>query len=455
MVLREETTIQIKSLVNQMENSLDLNEMEEDIFPSKPQSSMKAKWKFENTSRCMGNNLFNSVYKCRFRKLKLMLDKGLNVNTLNDYGYNVLIGALHIHDNENRGKMFKFLINRNANPHFKDERHGRSVLSWSCILGRPAELQMLLDMFIGELDLLEKDFNGMTPLHHSCQIGNEEIVTILCKECRRYRLSVDVHDKLGLTPYLHAKRLGYQQIAKVLNEVGLASTGQSDMFTFRSGEEWTELGKKAKERQETRRRLSDFEQAAIKGSSRMMNTLKKNSLSGSVPEIRISCVDEPPRRNTIFIAGKPEISNSKSVKDLEALEKQFLVNTYGARNERGKLAPPTSLTFRGSLALLDLTADSNNFASFDDKKQVQKKLTKVQEANLANIMAKLAEQKTSSYRRGVIVPTPDSQKGDGKKKGSTLAIIFGKKKNRKDKDVVSAKKSCKKEKEKKGSKDKK
>lgn len=454
MVLREETTIQIKSLVNRMENSLDLNEMEEDLFPSKPPSQIKSKWKFENTSRTMGNNLFNSVYKCRFRKLRLMLDKGLNVNTLNDYGYNVLIGALHIQDSENRGKMFRFLINRNANPHFKDERHGRSVLSWSCILGRPAELQALLDMFIGELNLLEKDFNGMTPLHHSCQIGNEEIVTILCKECRRYRLSVDVHDKLGLTPYLHAKRLGYQKIAKILNEEGLASTGQSDMFTFRNGEEWTELGKKAKERQETRRRLSDFEQAAIKGSSRMMNNLK-HSLSASVPEIRISCVEEAPRRNTIFIAGKPEISNSKSVKDLETLEKQFFANTNGAKQERGTLAPPTSLTFRGSLALLDLTADNNRFASFGDKKPVTKKLTKVQEANLANIMAKLAEQKTSSYRRGVIVPTPDSQKGDGRKKGSTLAIIFGKKKNRKDKEVESARKCNKKEKEKKGSKDKK
>jgi transposase len=54
-----------------------------------------------------------------------MLDKGINVNTLNDYGYNVLIAALHISDPENRGKMFRYLINRNANPTFKDAKHGK------------------------------------------------------------------------------------------------------------------------------------------------------------------------------------------------------------------------------------------------------------------------------------------------------------------------------------------
>jgi hypothetical protein len=43
MVLREETVVQVKSLVNQMERSLDLNEMKEDIFPNKT-PPMKTKW---------------------------------------------------------------------------------------------------------------------------------------------------------------------------------------------------------------------------------------------------------------------------------------------------------------------------------------------------------------------------------------------------------------------------
>jgi hypothetical protein len=52
--------------------------------------------------------------------------------------------------------------------------------------------------------------------------------------------------------------LGYNNIAKILHEQGLASTGQSDMFTYRNGEEWAQLGMKAKERQEAKRRMSDF-----------------------------------------------------------------------------------------------------------------------------------------------------------------------------------------------------
>ncbi|XP_063445616.1 uncharacterized protein LOC134725600 [Mytilus trossulus] len=454
MVLREETTIQVKSLVHQMENSLDLNEMEEDIFPAKPPPQVKSKWNVENNNlkRCMGNNLFNSVYKCRFRKVKLMLDKGLNVNILNDYGYNVLIAALHIQDQENRGKMFRFLINRKANPAFRDERHSRSVLAWACILGRSAELQLLLDIFLGEIDILEKDCNGMTPLHHSCQSGNDEIVSILCKECRRYRLSVDVHDKLGLTPYLHAKRLGYHNIAKILQEEGNASLGQTDRFTFRNGDDWIEVGKKAKERQQAKRRMSDFEQAAISGRSRIMNSLQNSqTLSRSVPEIRISCADDTPRRNTFFVAQKPDISKTKSVRYMDDLEQEYMTNCDGGITNRGKLTPPSSLNFRGSLALLDLSANKQ-FATF--KKPPHKKLTNVQQATLANIMAQLADQKTSSYRRGVIVPTPESQKGDGRPKKSTMAIIFGKRKNKKD-NSSGCRKSGRKEKEKKTPKDKK
>lgn len=458
MVLREETVVQVKSLVNQMEKSLDINEVQEDVFPEKiPQ--IQTKWNVpenEHLKTCIGNNLFNSVYKCRFRKVKLMLDKGINVNTLNDYGYNVLIAALHIADDENRGKMFKFLVNRNADPTFRDAKHGRSVLSWCCILGRPLELQLLLDIFLGELNVLEKDYAGMTPLHHSCQSGHDEIVSILCKECRRFRLSVDVHDKLGLTPYLHAKRLGYQNIAKILQEEGSASVGQSDMFTFRSADEWVEVGKKAKERQDAKRRMSDIQQAAISGRSRIINSLQNSAvLSRSVPEIRISCVDDTPRRNTVFIAKKPDISKSKSAWNVEALEQEYLHRINGSNSERGKLTPPSSLNFRGSLALLDF-ATNKQYATFKNKKPDPKKLTGAQEANLANIMAKLAEQKTSSYRRGVIVPTPESEKEENKQKKSTLAILFGKnKKNKKDKRD-SAKKSGRKDRDRRmSSKDKK
>jgi hypothetical protein len=101
---------------------------------------------------------------------------------------------------------------------------------------------------------------------------------------------------------------------------------------------------------------------------------------------------------------------TKSRRDTESLEEEYLTNTDGRSTERGKLTPPSSLNFRGSLALLDYAANQQ-FATFKCKKHEPKKLTGAQEANLANIMTKLAEQKTSSYRRSVIVPTPESVKG--------------------------------------------
>ncbi|KAJ8319514.1 hypothetical protein KUTeg_004605 [Tegillarca granosa] len=234
MVFREGTVVQIRHVMNEMERSLNLDGLEKSVArtpkptsknstPSRTPSVQERKEEQfflpENGSRsCMGNHLFKSVFKCRFKKVKLLLDKGFNVNTKNDYGYNVLVAALHIESEIHRGKMFKFLLDRQADPLGKDPKYERTVLSWACLLGRLNEVVMIFQRFKGEFDLVDKDKDGMTALHHATQGGHLEVVRAVVQEMRRFRLSVDIPDKLGLSPYLHARRLGFTEIAEVLRE---------------------------------------------------------------------------------------------------------------------------------------------------------------------------------------------------------------------------------------------
>ena len=273
---------------------------------------INSKWNLEETdrlTRCMRSNLFSSVYECRLRTVQIILDSGININTLNDYGYSTLIVALHIPDPDKRGRVVRYLINRDANPAFRDVRHGRPVLSWACVQDRPVELQFLLRTFTGELDILQKDFAGLTALHYACQSGNANMVSSLCKECRRYGISVDVHDSQGITPYLHANKMGYHKIAKVLYEQGKASPGQADIRTFRNGRECALLGKKEKKRQEAKRRRSDLKRAMINGRSQMVKLLQISCVISRLENLASSKtkIQEPEKRTGPKVINLPSI----------------------------------------------------------------------------------------------------------------------------------------------------
>ncbi|KAK7111792.1 uncharacterized protein [Littorina saxatilis] len=188
------------------------------------------------------NSLFHSVLKGRVRGTRLLLDRGTSVNGRNDYGYSVLTAALHVDDDKRRGKLFKMLIDSGADPHFKDSTFNRSVLHWTCILGRTEQIKVLLNEVGGDLNLQDKDNDSYTALHHAVMAGHITIVTLLVDMHRKFGISVDVPDKMGLTPYLHAKRLGYRDVAEYLHTEGHASLGHGDM-KFRLPREWSQIGR--------------------------------------------------------------------------------------------------------------------------------------------------------------------------------------------------------------------
>ncbi|XP_022315067.1 uncharacterized protein LOC111119305 [Crassostrea virginica] len=445
MVLREETVIQVKSLVNEMEKSTDLNHVKEVVGSNKVPEMVRPRSRTSSRSSrssgvdrinaCMANNLFHSAVKGRFRKVKLILDGGYNINSRNNYGYSVLVGALHIDCDEKRGKMFRYLLSRNADPKHKDSKNKRSVLSWAAILGREEQVDSLLQILYGDHDLADKDTEGMTVLHHATHGGHARIVRRLVEEFRRFRLSVDVHDNLGLTPYLHAKRLGYKDITEILHKEGRACPGQSDSYTFRSAEEWTEIGQTIKEKQVHQKWKSNFERAAIQGSSRMLRCLY------DTPLIRISApaISETASENdktTYFVVKKdpplrlrPQHARENYTAPPFSKSEPSRATVTDTQSISSKTAP------NQSLSLLSLTPgarlkDSQKFhKSQPDLSKVDLKPEKRgHNVTIGSFMKVLAEQNTSSYRP-TIVESPQHLDVPRlrTKKDSTFASIFGKK----------------------------
>ena len=74
------------------------------------------------------------------------------------------------------------------------------------------QVKTLLKEVGGDINLQEKDSDSHTALHHAVMAGHMDIVALLVDMHRKFGVSVDVADKLGLTPYLHAKRLGYRSV---------------------------------------------------------------------------------------------------------------------------------------------------------------------------------------------------------------------------------------------------
>ena len=115
------------------------------------------------------------------------------------------------------------------------------VLSWAARLGRADQVRTIIQLTASDIDMLKKDKDFQTSLHHAVISGNIKAVQPIAETCSRYKLNIDVCDKHGLTPYLYARKLGYYDIAEMLAMVK-ASTLIFDAKSFKSAEEWAVEG---------------------------------------------------------------------------------------------------------------------------------------------------------------------------------------------------------------------
>ncbi|XP_064621842.1 uncharacterized protein LOC135484374 [Lineus longissimus] len=213
-------------------------------------SDSKLDWTKPKQDFTMSGQLFKAVLDGRFFQVKTLLKCGVKISSKNQDGYGVLVAALHIEDAEHRESMFKYLLKRNADPMAMDDDTGRSVLAWACCLNRIEQVAKILQMCQGDIDFSQKDKSGKTVLHHAVISGNTSVVKMLVATMKKYGLSVDIPDRLGLTPFLYSKKLGYAELADILRKEGRASNKQFDSTLYRSGTVWYEDGQKQRQKEQ-------------------------------------------------------------------------------------------------------------------------------------------------------------------------------------------------------------
>ena len=253
------------------------------------------------TRSCLANSLFHSVYKCRIQKTKFLLEKGLIVNSKNDYGYNSLFAALQIENPVGRRRMLQLLLDYDVDPFECDPKYNRNTLHWAAKMGRNQEIGIIFDSYMGEFDFHQRDRDGMTPLHLATCSGHADVVRTLVKEMVRYGMTVDVNDCLGLTPYLHAKRMGYDDIAEILHTEGKASAGKADEFAFKKADEWREIGIKERSKNIMENQMS---KAAIFGRLKLSSSDSASDTQSVTSNKRVAFVPESIIRKTAMEPGK-------------------------------------------------------------------------------------------------------------------------------------------------------
>lgn len=90
--------------------------------------------------RNLADALFKATARCRFQRVKFLLDNGVSPLVVNDDGQNLLMAALYITDDNKRDAMFQYIAKRGADCCFVDKHTGRDVTAWAAYLGMSRNL---------------------------------------------------------------------------------------------------------------------------------------------------------------------------------------------------------------------------------------------------------------------------------------------------------------------------
>ncbi|XP_074647570.1 uncharacterized protein LOC141903362 [Tubulanus polymorphus] len=407
--------------------------------------------------------LFQAITDTRFKEVqRLLVNYGVPINCRNEEGDGVLTVALFIDDDAKRSKLFQYLLRRGANSCFVNKENGMCVLSWACSLGRISEVQQIFDNALGNIDLRSPDETGKTPLHHATMSGDVDVVHLVLDHMKKYHLPVDVPDKDGLTPYLYARRLGFNHIADMLNKRGNAAKKQFDSMTFRTGTFWQEEGQKRREI-DVYNQQKDWERwARILG--RLPSMQRHVKMARKLPPL-IQITDESSLKSGEIVnnnsARTPSLSPvNESIASRSTFRSSQKLN-FGRLNGRIQAMSPllansnNALSSRSLLFNGDSASETENSKSFGATMQLLAEMkgehvqnfvgsvsvlddadgVKGQDAglnpgtNLTAMMDVLSQQSTKAFRQTTKKPpTPPPPVVKSKKKRSklsSLAIIMG------------------------------
>ena len=282
-----------------------------------------------------------------------------------------------------------------------------------------------------DINILRKDRDFLTPLHHAVMSGNIKAVQPLAAVCSRYKLNIDVCDKHGLTPYIHARKLGNHDIAELLVNVGKASTSMSDAKAFKNADVWAVEGIR------DRMRKARIQMHNQKMSRKIGGQFAKSKQTKTIPTI---IVTTSTKKSYVVDLNKPKNFMGHSLKEFDDKLAHGLRPWEREADAESILNTSHGITYPSAISLHALNYPKRKEPSAkiskldveesDDRDKNKKSVRR--EFNY--LMYILSEQSTETYRKPSRPPempisSPDSDAGDNI---SSLATLLGRKSGRRN-----------------------
>lgn len=190
----------------------------------------------------IAKQIFDAIELSQFHLLTMYQRQKYNLNVTNCEGRNGLFFALNINESGKRMRMIRFCLELGIDPLHRDLVNGYAPLHEAIARQQNDSFEIIFDEVKGEFDWNTLDNRGQTILHQTVETNNLLIMDSLLTTMIHYKVSVDLADKNGLTPYLLAVRLHLTDMANLLLRKGRASRQISDSQLHRSAQEWQLAG---------------------------------------------------------------------------------------------------------------------------------------------------------------------------------------------------------------------
>jgi len=150
--------------------------------------------------------LFSAVINNEIKKVKTLLNKGVNINSTNIYGETALMFAVR------DKKMLKFLLKSGADISIRS-RFGTTALMHAAVHGDIEIVKMLL---LAGAYVNATDIHGRSALLFAAVDGRDEIVNILLLS----GADTNLKDSTGSTAACYAKAGDHKKVKKLLKAIG-------------------------------------------------------------------------------------------------------------------------------------------------------------------------------------------------------------------------------------------